>query len=56
MKSKKKIDLGVWGIETTFGPSWAQKTCQAISPEPWFQFPQTGAHFLKNHEINPVRS
>ena len=25
---------------------------QAISPESWLQFSQTGPHFLKNHEAN----
>ena len=48
-------------LATTLGPrnyiwaTWAQKTHPAISPEPWLKFSQTGPHFCKNHEINPIK-
>ena len=32
-----------------------QRTYQAISQEPWLQFSQSGPHFLKNHEMNPIK-
>ena len=51
----KFLDLGVWGLETTFGPFGAKKTCQAISPIPNLQFSQTGPHFLWNHEMNRIK-
>ena len=47
-----------WGL----GPgnyiwaTWAQKTYPAICPEHWLQFSQTRSHFLKNHEMNPIKS
>ena len=36
--------------------TWAHRTYPATSPEPWLQFSQTGPHFLKNHEINSIKS
>ena len=36
--------------------TWAHRTYPATSPEPWLQFSQAGPHFLKNHEINSIKS
>ena len=52
---KKRLDLGVTGLETTFGPPGPRTRYAAISPEPWLQFPQTQPHFLKNYERNPIK-
>ena len=32
-----------------------QKAYQAISPEPYLQFSQTGPNFIKNHRMNPIK-
>ena len=53
---KKHLDLGAWGLETTFGPLGSRKRIQpSISLEPWLQFSQAGPHFVKNHEMNPIK-
>ena len=51
---QKSFDLGVWGLETTLS-HLGQKTYPTINPEPWLQFSQTRPHFLKNHEMNPIK-
>ena len=56
MKSQKNFDLGVWGLETKFGPLWAQKMYQAVSPEPLLQFSQKGPPSFQDHKTNPVES
>ena len=43
------------GLRNYIWVTWAQKTYPTISPEPWLQFLQTGPHFLKNCEMNPVK-
>ena len=47
-----------WGLgpRNYIWATWDQKTYQAISPEPQLQFSQTGPHFLRNHEMNPIKS
>ena len=46
-----------WYQKTSLRQLGAQKTYQAISLEPWFQFPQqTGPHFLQDHNMNPLKS
>ena len=55
MKSQK--NYWPWGL----GPRnyiWVtrvQKMYPVISPESWLQFSQTRPHFLKNHEMNPIK-
>ena len=54
MKSQKMFwHWGLWPRNYIYA-TWVQKTYPAISPEPWIQFPQTGSHFFKNHEVNPI--
>ena len=50
---KKCLELGAWDVKTTFGP-FGPRRQPAISPEPWLQFWQTGAHFLKNLKSNKI--
>ena len=47
-----------WGLgpKNYIWATWAQKTYPTISPQPWLQFSQTRPHFLKNHEMNPIKS
>ena len=51
MKSQKILDLEFWGIWATR----AQKTYQALNPEPYLLFSQSGSYFLQNSKINPVK-
>ena len=44
------------GLRNHIWATWAQKMYPAISPEFWLQFSQTSRHFLKNHEMNPIKS
>ena len=46
----------LWGLgsKNQFWASWAQKTYQAISPEPWIQFSQTRLHFMQNVKPNKM--
>ena len=55
MKSQKMSLAWGMGPRNYIWVTWAQKTYPAISSEPWLQFSQRGPHFLKNHEINPVK-
>ena len=50
MKSHKFFWPCGLGPKSYIWATWAQKTYQAIGPEPQLQFSQTGPHFL-NHEI-----
>ena len=55
MKSpKKNLPWGL-GCKNYIWTSWAEKTYPIISPEPWLEFLRTETHFLKNHEINPMK-
>ena len=48
-----------WKIVSIWGPgpgnyiwaSCARKMYQAITPEPYHQFPHTGPHFIQNHKL-----
>ena len=54
---KKLIDLAAWSLETTFGLLGPRRHVEPyISPEPWLQFSQARPHFLKNHEMNSIKS
>ena len=55
MKSQKIFWPWALGPKNYIWASWAQKTYPAKSPEPWLQFSQTRPHFLKNHEMNPIK-
>ena len=46
----------LWGLgpKNDFWANWAQKTQQAISPEPWVQFSQTRPHFIQNVKSNKM--
>ena len=39
------------GPRNNIWANWAQKTYQAITPEPYHQFSQTGPHFIQNHKL-----
>ena len=54
IKSQKNYwPWGLWPRKHIWA-TWAQEIYPAISLEPWIQFSQTGPHFLKNHEMNPI--
>ena len=55
MKSQKKIDLGAWGLETTFEPLGPRRRIKPYVQNPKLQFSHRGPHFLKNHEMNPIK-
>ena len=55
MKSQKISWTWVLGPRNYIWVTLAQKTCPAISSEPWLQFLHTGPRFLKNNEINPIK-
>ena len=44
------------GLRKYIWATLAQKMYPAISPELLLQFSQTRRHFLKNHEMNPLKS
>ena len=54
----KTLTFLVWDLKTR--AIWAQSLWQsgykAISAEPWFQFLQTGLHFLKNNQSDLIKS
>ena len=55
---EKILDLGAWGLETTFGclGHLEPKDVSSHRLEPWLESSQTGPSFLKNHKKNPVKS
>ena len=56
MKSQKVSWPWGLGPRKYIWPTRAQKMYPEISPEPWLQFLQTGPHFLKNHDMDPIKS
>ena len=55
MKSQKMSWPWELGLRNHIWATWVQKTYQAKSRKPWFQFSQTGLHFLTNHKMNPMK-
>ena len=50
----QKSSLWCLGPKNQFWANWAQKTCQAVSPESWVQFSQTRPHFIQNIRLNKM--
>ena len=50
---KKYLDLGVWGLETTFG-SLGSRRC--IEPRTLAVIFTNRTWFFQNHEMNPIKS
>ena len=55
----KVVTFGVWILKTSlgqFGPKDFHKgLINPLVENPKLQFSKTGTHFLKNHEINPIK-
>ena len=55
----KALTFGVQGQKTNLGqfvPKYFGKgLIKPLCPEPQLQFSQTGPHFLRNHEMNPIK-
>lgn len=45
---KKYIDLGIWGLKTSFGPLGPKRFIKSQVLSLWFQFPQKRPHLKTN--------
>ena len=55
----KALTIGVWGLKTSLGQfghkAFGKGLIKALVENPSSNF-QTRPHFLKNHEMNPIKS
>ena len=56
MKYQKISSLWGLGPRNYIWAAWAQKTYQAITPEPYHQFSHKGSHFIQNHKLLSIIS
>ena len=55
MKSQKNLWAYDLGSKNFICVTWVPKMYQAMSPEPWPQFPLTGFHFIQDCKLNQIK-